>query len=237
MEYAYEDALKLNLRKAPLQLEFLRIVNIEGYEYNACSGTHVKSTGEVGIVKVIKSEKYKSGTRVEFLCGKRALTDYMMKNKITAVLSSKLSCGTEMISENFGKISDENKRLKKDIDKLRSELNEYKAKNFKSSAVSKNGIKYIFIKSEDDIKDLRFICSKISEEENYFSFFASESNSKCSMIIGQSGNLNIDIKTIFEKCKELINGKGGGSSFLMQCTGDIMKGSECIELAKEILIE
>ena len=236
MTYAYEDALKLNLRKAPIKLDNLRIVSIENYDKCACGGTHVKYTGEIGIIKVIKTEKHKDGTRVEFLCGNRALNDYQVKNKNIYDLSVLLTCRSDMILENFEKVLNENKMIKKDANILNSQLNEYKARDYKNSAVIKDGISYIFLKSDNDVKDLRLICSKITENEDCMAVLVTEINNTCNVVIGQSKNINLNIKNIFEQCKLLINGKGGGNNFLLQCSGDLLKGVECLELAKNMTI-
>jgi len=232
--FTYDDALNLNLRKAPPKLDFLRIISIENYDDSACGGTHVGYTGEIGIIKVIKSEKYKSGSRVEFLCGKRVLDDYTIKNKNILDLSACLTCRADMIIDNFNKIFNENIKFKKEIIFIKNELNEYKAKEFKNNAVIKDGIKYIFIKSENDIKDLRYICSKITDDENCLAVLVSENDNTCNLVIGQSKNLNFHIKDIFEKIKNIINGKGGGNNSLLQCSGDVLKAEECLELAKQI---
>ncbi|MGD9568333.1 MAG: DHHA1 domain-containing protein [Sedimentibacter sp.] len=234
--YAYEDALKLHLRKAPIELDYLRIISIEQYDDCACGGTHVNYTGEIGILKVTKFEKYKNGTRVEFLCGNRALNDYIAKNKNILSLASSLTCRTDMLLDNFEKILNENKKLKKDLNILNGQLNDYKAKEFKQKAVFKDGISYVFVYSDNDVKDLRFICSKITEDDNCVVVLSSEVDNVCSLIIGQSKNLILDIKNIFEQCKTLINGKGGGNNFLLQCSGDLLKGKECLELASDILL-
>jgi len=233
--YAYDDALNLNLRKAPPKLDFLRIISFEDYDDSACGGTHVNHTGEIGIIKVIKTEKYKTGSRVEFLCGNRALNDYITKNKNILELSASLTCRADMIMDNFDKILNENRKFKKDINLIKSELNEYKAREYKNKAIIKEGVNYIFIKSDNDVKDLRYICSKITEEENYLAVLVSEYDNTCNLVIGQSKNLNFHIKDMFEKFKNIINGKGGGNNSLLQCSGDILKGEECLELAKLII--
>ena len=51
----------------------LRIVAIEGLDRSACGGTHVRRTGEIGAVMLRKVEKIRQATRVEFLCGGRAV--------------------------------------------------------------------------------------------------------------------------------------------------------------------
>lgn len=232
----YENIHKMKLRKAPPEIDNLRIITIEDYDAVACGGTHVKCTGEVGIIKVTKIEKYKSGTRVEFLCGKRAFNDYMAKHNDLMKLSNLFTCRTDMLLDNIDKLLIENKTIKKDFNLLNNELNDYKAKELIDDAIRKDNVKFIFAKLNTDIKDLRYICSKITEEENYVTLFVSEKDNICSLVIGQSKNLSYDLKEIFEKCKNVINAKGGGNNFQLQGQGTNLKGDECLMSAKTLLL-
>lgn len=235
----YDEALKMNLRKAPLKLDFLRILEIQDYDLVACGGTHVKTTGEVGIIKIVKAEKYKIGTRVEFLCGRRALNDYISKHKDIMMLSTLLTCRSDMIFDNFDKVKNENKNLKKTIISLQNKINDYIVKELKDGAETKNNVNFIFKQIDNiDAKDLRFICSKVIEEENYIAFFMCETDTTCTICLGQSNNLNFDLKNIFETCKSIINAKGGGNDKLIQGTGNILnKSEECINAARNLIIK
>ncbi len=71
---AFEDAASATgLRKPSDRVGEIRVVTIENTDRSACGGTHVRATGEIGPVTVRRIEKYKKLTRVEFLCGWRAL--------------------------------------------------------------------------------------------------------------------------------------------------------------------
>ncbi len=69
----------------------MRIVEMEGVEFNACGGTHVGSTGAIGGLLVRRVEKVKQGQRVEFCCGLRAVRaagrDYARLRELGALLS------------------------------------------------------------------------------------------------------------------------------------------------------
>lgn len=71
----------------------VRIVTIPGYDICACCGTHVRSAGEIGIIKIVSFQNYKGGTRLTLLCGKRAYLDFREKthdiNAVTVGLSVK----------------------------------------------------------------------------------------------------------------------------------------------------
>ena len=70
----FEDAAAATgLRKASDREGTLRIVSIAGLDRSACGGTHVRSTGEIGPILIRKLEKVRDTTRVEFVCGARAV--------------------------------------------------------------------------------------------------------------------------------------------------------------------
>jgi alanyl-tRNA synthetase len=70
----FEDAAAVSgLRKPSDREGTLRIVTIAGLDRSACGGTHVRSTGEIGPILIRKIEKVRDTTRVEFVCGGRAI--------------------------------------------------------------------------------------------------------------------------------------------------------------------
>lgn len=79
------------LRKLPERQGPMRIVEMQGIEFNACGGTHVASTGAIGSILVRRTEKVKQGTRVEFVCGLRAVEtarrDYALLRQAAGLLS------------------------------------------------------------------------------------------------------------------------------------------------------
>ncbi len=72
----FEDAdaaMAAGLRKPTEREGRLRVVAIEGLDRSACGGTHVESTGRIGAILLRRTERIRSETRVEFLCGGRAI--------------------------------------------------------------------------------------------------------------------------------------------------------------------
>lgn len=71
----------------------VRIVTVEDCDRCACCGTHVRSLGEVGVLKILTVSKHRGGTRVEFVCGGRAMRDYQKRidqvQAVTALTSAK----------------------------------------------------------------------------------------------------------------------------------------------------
>lgn len=89
---SYEDSsADLGLRKASARSGTLRIVSIDRLDRSACGGTHVRSTAEIGPVLIRKLEKIRGNTRIEFVCGlravRRARSDFRTLSEIGRLVS------------------------------------------------------------------------------------------------------------------------------------------------------
>lgn len=116
------------LRKLPERSGRMRIVEMEGVEFNACGGTHVRSTGAIGGLLVRRLEKVRQGQRVEFCCGLRAVRaagrDYARMRELGALLSVGPA---EMASRAAGLIEDKKQRAK-EIKLLQKQLREMESR-------------------------------------------------------------------------------------------------------------
>ncbi len=91
-EYPEASLLPTLTYRAKLALsEGVRIVSIEGVDACACCAPHVRSTGEVGLIKIVDFMKYKGGTRLFIRCGRDALSDYREKQALADALCRRFS--------------------------------------------------------------------------------------------------------------------------------------------------
>lgn len=95
LRISFEDAAAAEgLRKEAAREGLLRIITIEGVDRSACGGTHVRSTGQIGAILIRKTEKIRGMTRVEFLCGGRAVAraraDYEALDRTARLFSAAL---------------------------------------------------------------------------------------------------------------------------------------------------
>jgi alanyl-tRNA synthetase len=84
-----------------------RVVDIDGADICTCCGTHVAFTGEVGCVAITKSEKSRGGSRLTFLCGKRAIQDYQEKTEILHALTTLLSTDGQQLAPRIQEMQQE----------------------------------------------------------------------------------------------------------------------------------
>ena len=72
----------------------VRIVEVPGFDICACCGTHVKATGEIGLIKLFTMMGFRGGTRMEMSCGKSALKllneAYEQNRQVSQAFSAKI---------------------------------------------------------------------------------------------------------------------------------------------------
>ncbi|TYB95729.1 MAG: alanyl-tRNA editing protein [Kosmotoga sp.] len=127
-EYPIEKIDNLNLRK-PVDSnliekeEKIQIVSIKGIDKIACSGFHVDNTGELGFLKILKTEKKKSElTRVYFIAGLRSLGYFQEIHRLTRWINNELTCGLYEIPKKLKKLEEEMKKLRRNENELLDRL-------------------------------------------------------------------------------------------------------------------
>jgi alanyl-tRNA synthetase len=86
-------AESIGLRRPPRRTGLLRVVEVEGCDWSACGGTHVRATAEIGPILLRRWERTRERIRVEFLCGWRAVRDYWGKHGLVSAWSARLGVG------------------------------------------------------------------------------------------------------------------------------------------------
>lgn len=121
-EFAEEMLRRGDLRKLPPRAGRMRIVQMQGIEFNTCGGTHVRNTGEIGSVLIRRVEKVKQGWRVEFVCGGRAVRTARQDFTLLSGVARTLSVGATDVPSRVEKLLEEKKLAAKEVKKLAVEL-------------------------------------------------------------------------------------------------------------------
>src|SRR6266404_5485590 len=159
-----EEAEKLGLRKLPpAERDELRLVDVAEFDLSACGGTHVDTTGQIGSILLRKTEKVRQGTRVEFVCGARAVRmvrrDFSALSEAAALFSAKLWDVPEQIRKSV----EESKLLRKQKDDALDQLAELMALAALHNQPETNGRK-IIVKafSDRDISFAKLFAQKVT---------------------------------------------------------------------------
>lgn len=201
-----KELVKIPLRKVPKVEEDIRIIEIESIDYSACCGTHLKSTGELGVIKVIKVERYKGATRVYFKCGKRALNDFQNKHSIVQNLSKMLGVDIEMLENKIKSNMENLSSMSKEVRELKESLYTYEAREIINNADSKLIFAGFKDKTFDEVQSLGRI---ILQERSFLIIVYSEIDNK--LWFAHDGNIDINCGKVFRESLEKYNGRGGGN--------------------------
>lgn len=209
----------LPLRKQPKVTSNIRIVDIEGCDCSPCGGTHVKATGEIGIIKIKRWEKLKNSHKFEFICGRRALKDYRYKNALVNKLGAYLSASEKDVEKAFLKFTEDYKDLQKQVSQFRNELVAYDAHSLMENSFNINGLKVICKVLENrDFNEIKLIAQTIVSNPSQIALLAT-SNEGSQLIFTRSDDTEINMNNLLKSILPIINGKGGGSSKAAQGGG------------------
>lgn len=206
----------LPLRKVPEGYDKLRVVGIGDVDYTACGGTHVSQTGAIGLIKIVRTEKIKGLTRVEFFCGGRALADYHEKNAILHQLSTDLTTGYREIGDAIAKFRAENKSLRAELRAARQSLLVVEAQELLAAVPGENGQRMICgVWTGRDPAELRPLASHLVNEPGTVALLALAGD-KTQIIMARAADLaDLDMVAFLRRTMGILTGdpatrRGGG---------------------------
>lgn len=200
-----DSAAELPLRtKIKVQDERIRIVEIEGIDMCACCGVHLKTTGETGLIKINKLEKYKGMTRVYFRCGLRALADYDSKQKIVGAIVKIAASEETSLPERYMAQNEKIAELSKKINSFMKRF----AAEAAADLLNSSGTEFLQVQHEDrDFEELLMIAEEISGENRIF-LGVSKRDKK--IILSHNGYSDIHCGKLFKESIKEFSGRGGG---------------------------
>ena len=203
----------------------LRLVEIPGYDLCACCAPHVKRTGEIGMLKVMQSQRYKGGVRVSILCGFRALAAFREKAAVISDMTHLLSAGQDMLVDSA-------KRLMREREELKNALAEERWRNLKARIavmpVDGQGTKprLLFEEELDEILMRRAVNQMTEQGPGICAVFAAGKDGGFRFVLGSADR---DCRAVAALLREKLGAKGGGSERMIQ--GNLHTSSEEIRKA------
>jgi len=214
----------------------VRIVSIgkEGREVDccACCAPHVKTTGEIGLLKMIHAENYKGGVRLLMLCGKRALEDYQAKQNTLSALAQSMSTSEEKVAASVAKLTEEKTRLTEKTTQLAKELVRFRAEELlrHAKAQGEGAGKRCICWEEPllDQKAARDLVNLLVEKT------AGSETIVAALMPGEGGNSfllaassSVNMKEIGDRLRKEKGFKGGGSPAMIQGTIHLLNSELC----------
>jgi alanyl-tRNA synthetase len=223
------DDLELR-RSLPDGVTEARLVEVTDFDLIPCCGTHVRSTGELGLIKVLKSEKAKQYRRIHFKAGGRALRDYGDKHDIVQELGGRLTTSSEDIAAKVGKLLAENQRIKKDAKRLSQALAQHETKSLLEGAVVQSGTRIVaryFPDRGDEF--LRLVSAALKEEPDTVVVVGAASGA---VVCSAADGVAIDFFALAVAPARAAGGSGGGKGAFAQLK--LPAGADVSKFVEEI---
>ncbi len=187
----------------------VRIVTIEGVDVCACCAPHVRSTAEVGILKVMSAQNYKGGTRLSILCGERAFLAFAKEQQLLAQLKHILSANEDDLPQFVENLKNENATLHYELNGLYTEQLTQQLQVFDVSEMA-----MIFTPKALDTKAVRdAINHRLEQSEQLAAVFYQTSEENYPFIIGCG---TMDCREIGKALQEHFGAKCGGQARMIQ---------------------
>ncbi|HEY3987910.1 MAG TPA: alanyl-tRNA editing protein [Acidobacteriaceae bacterium] len=228
---AAEEAARLlaegKLRKLPPREGDIRLIVIAGsqngsaaadLDVNACGGTHVSSTSQIGAVLLRDTERIRQSIRVSFLCGNRALAAARADDALLTQLGRELSVGRADLPAALSRVKAEAKANVKERQALREDLANYHAARLIVEDPPHNDLRIVRrIFPDRDADYVKLLASRVaSAAPHTVALLASTQHNPATLVVASSKNLGQDATSLLHIALAASGGRGGGSPTLAQ---------------------
>ena len=185
----------------------VRLVRIEDADLCACCGTHVRYTGEIGMIKAVAMQNYKNGVRITLHAGARALEDYDAVNKSIRAAGALLAAKPCEVPAGVEHLLEKLDLQKATITDLRLKLNAVKCEKIEPGTPY-----YLEVITGADAKEAQKLCDMICEKALVGAVFGDFTDEVKYCIASRE----TDVRPIGEALNSVLDGRGGGRAEMVQ---------------------
>jgi alanyl-tRNA synthetase len=212
-----DEARAMGVRKIPAtERDQLRLIEVRDFDLNACGGTHVRSTGQIGAILLRKTEKVKQGARVEFVCGLRAVRtarrDFETLTEAAAVFSTHIW----EVPQQARKSLDEIKSAQKAQHHLLEGVADLQAGELLQAAKNRGEYKLVVQFFPDrDLGYIKMLAQKLTRNGTAVALLSC-GGSQPSLVFGQTPGLGNDMGALMKQTVQPLGTRGGGNRDMAQ---------------------
>lgn len=213
---SFEDAAEATgLRKPSDRDGALRIVTIDGIDRSACGGTHVDATGEIGALLLRRAEKTKGNTRIEFVCGHRAVSQARVDAELLTRAARTLSAAPHdvpgLVEQQLQRLTEAERERKR----LAGELARYQAAAMWTACIpDRDGVRRIVIPASGPVKE----SEPLAQQLVALGFCAVVVTNAVvgGLLLATAEDTGIDAGQRLRTALQAVGGRGGGSPRVAQ---------------------
>ncbi|MFB0560694.1 MAG: alanine--tRNA ligase [Candidatus Lokiarchaeia archaeon] len=216
----------------------IRIIDIENWDVEACGGTHLNNTGEIGLIKIKGAERIQDGVvRLEFSAGIPAIEYDQKIDDLLEKTANIFRVPNTQLPKTAERFFEEWKQRGKEIERLRSEIAAIKAREIINKIKRFGEYDLIIERTKLGVDEAIKVASKITDERPNAVVVLAKTNGKVDILgmIGES--VNLDIGRIIREASKIVGGSGGGKGRLARGGGPKIEKTEEMLKKIESLIE
>ena len=212
-----DEARALGVRKIPpAERDRLRLIDVRDFDLNACGGTHVRSTGQIGCILLRKAEKVKQGVRVEFVCGLRAVRtarrDFETLTDAAAVFSTHIWEVPQLVRKSLEEV----KAAQKVQHRLLEEVAELQARQMLQASPERGGHKLVVeFFPERDLAFIKMLAQKLTKSGKAVVLLGC-GGQQPSLVFAQTSGLANDMGALMKQTVQQLGTRGGGNRDIAQ---------------------
>jgi len=221
----------------------IRVVKIHGWDVEACGGTHCERTGEIGLIKIVHTERIQDGVeRILFSVGEHALEATQESEDRIREVAGILGVPSERIVESSKALVEENRKLKRRVKQLENAMAKSRAMEYVKSATTMKNVK-VFLKTFTDT-EANFLIKVANEAVNIdpnivLVFISVDKSARVIVRVGEEAlKKGADARVIAEEAASILGGRGSGKPTFAQGGGTLIdKADEALKKAKDIIVK
>jgi alanyl-tRNA synthetase len=226
-----EEAAAMPLRKESGRTGSLRLIDVEDYDLSACGGTHVARTGAIGIIAIGSWEKFKGGSRVEFLCGDRALQRFRVWRGALAAIQKNLSVPPIEMAASIERMQEDAKTVQRTVRGFQEKLAIHEA----HALLAKGSTVIAEVLEGWDPQGLKAIAVAATAAQPNAVVALFTATSPAQVVVARGANSQVDAAALLKQLTAKFGGKGGGKPDLAQGGGLGAPVSELIAFTKSLI--
>ncbi|MCZ3365025.1 alanine--tRNA ligase [Methanobacterium veterum] len=200
----------------------IRTVVVDGIDVQACAGTHCNQTGDIGLIKITKTERIQDGVeRIEFSAGEAAIEAAQRNDNILKESSDVFKVTPEQLPKTCDRFFNEWKSFKNEIDKLKGEIASLKTEGILNKTEKIGDLTVLSEIIDSDMNELIKMATDLTEKQGKVDVvLLGSSEGKIVGAISKKALENgIKINGIIKDAAAILGGGGGGRPNLAQGAG------------------
>lgn len=230
-----DELATIPLRKPPTVTGDIRIVSVEGFDHSACGGTHPRTTGAVGIVFVRRRERRGAETRVEFVCGGRALRELRENGALVSRLAGGFSVGAHELEDVIAKLREREDAARKRLASTMGSLLSHEARRLIERAEGTDGVALVRVVRDDlSLDEARVLVRELTQGGAVA--VVGVAGEKSQLVVARPEGSTLDCGALVRGVLQEFGGRGGGQPALAQGgVPDAARLHEAVERAAELV--